>query len=763
MGLFALLVLATLLPAHGPDVEAALVQAGANRPELERALEQLPKEERGDLELLLSQMPLGDLRSLSADFLVEHVHFAHRAWSEAAWAKTMPREVYFESVLPYASINERRDAWRRDFYERFQPLVAEARTASEAAALLNQKVFPLVKVRYSTARPKADQSPYESIEAGMASCTGLSVLLIDACRAVGVPARFVGIPSWSDDSGNHSWVEIWDDGWHFTGAAEPTGMELDQAWFTGRAAEALADSERYSIFAVSFRRTPQPFPMVWRPDSDQVFAVNVTARYTEQPAVTPEGFARVRLRVLRTESGRSGRQAVELTLTPRAGGEPVRVATKDERFDANDHAEVLLPLGATFDVTTESAYDDRSVRADFVVGADEQLVTLELLPAGGQLDVESRPDEPAAVVAAPGPGLDRATAERLGADLYQARAERLRVERKAEFEARVLAHGKHQMPVWYSVHGDAPAAGHSLYISMHGGGGAPAAVNDQQWENQKRLYQIDEGVYVAPRAPTNTWNLWHEAHIDDLFDRLIEDMVLFEGVDPDRVYLLGYSAGGDGVYQLAPRLADRFAAAAMMAGHPNDARPDGLCNLPFTVHVGAKDDGYERAAVATRWKGLLADLHAAYPAGYENWVELHAGKSHWMDREDAAALPWMAKHTRNSRPERIVWRQSSRLHERFYWLRVDESVAGSRLVVERRGQTIQVLEAEGVTRLSVRLDDSMLDLDAPVVFQQGESLLFEGLVPRSAAVLEATLAERGDPRGMWCAEVTVDLVPKGSD
>jgi hypothetical protein len=33
-------------------------------------------------------------------------------------------------------------------------------------------------MRFSTGRPKADQSPYESIEAKLASCTGLSVLTI---------------------------------------------------------------------------------------------------------------------------------------------------------------------------------------------------------------------------------------------------------------------------------------------------------------------------------------------------------------------------------------------------------------------------------------------------------------------------------------------------------------------------------------------------------------------------------------------------------
>ena len=125
-----------------------------------------------------------------------------------------------------------------------------------------------------------------------------------------------------------------------------------------------------------------------------------------------------------------------------------------------------------------------------------------------------------------------------------------------------------KMKLYERTFGKAPDAGHSLWISMHGGGGAPARVNDGQWNNQIELYQPEEGIYVAPRAPTNTWNLWHEGHIDDLFDRLIENYVVDRGVDPNRVYLMDYSAGGDGVYQLAPRMADRFAAEGFVALAP---------------------------------------------------------------------------------------------------------------------------------------------------------------------------------------------------
>ena len=73
----------------------------------------------------------------------------------------------------------------------------------------------------------------------------------------------------------------------------------------------------------------------------------------------------------------------------------------------------------------------------------------------------------------------------------------------------------------YKIFGEKPKGGRSLYLSLHGGGGAPTRVNDRQWRNQIRLYQPKEGVYLAPRAPTDTWNLWHQAHIDPMLDRLI--------------------------------------------------------------------------------------------------------------------------------------------------------------------------------------------------------------------------------------------------
>lgn len=331
-------------------------------------------------------------------------------------------------------------------------------------------------------------------------------------------------------------------------------------------------------------------------------------------------------------------------------------------------------------------------------------------------------------------------------------------ERAAEADAKAISIGQHTLRYDFTTFGEEPPSGHSLYISLHGGGEADASVNDQQWENQKTLYQPDEGIYLAPRAPTNTWNLWHEPHIDALLQRLLENFIVLEGVDSNRVYVMGYSAGGDGVYQLGPRMADSWAAAAMMAGHPNDAKPDSLRNIGFTIHVGGLDTAFDRNLVAAEWGTLLDALEAGDPGGYPHYVEVHPDKPHWMDLEDAVAVPWMAEFTRDPTPDRIVWLQDDITHSRFYWLAVDEdnAVAGSRIEATVTGQTIEI-ESSDVSEISVRLSDDLVDLDQPVRIIAGGATVYEGLAERTILTLWQTASERPDPMLAFCFEVTLQV------
>lgn len=335
----------------------------------------------------------------------------------------------------------------------------------------------------------------------------------------------------------------------------------------------------------------------------------------------------------------------------------------------------------------------------------------------------------------------------------------IRKERADEVKDRVLKQGKLEMPFFYKTFGDKPKNGRSLWISMHGGGGAPKEVNDRQYENQKKLYTVDEGIYLAPRAPTNTWNLWHESHIDVLFNRLIEDLIVLEDVNPDRVYLLGYSAGGDGVYQMAPRMADSWAGAAMMAGHPNGVSLLSLRNVPFALQVGGNDAAYNRNKVGKEYGELLDKLQKEDPKGYEHFVKIHEGKPHWMNLEDKVALPWMAKYTRNPIPERVVWKQTGSPHDRSYWLAVPtkDAKGDSFVIADRKEQTIEITKAEKIETLLIRLDDRMADLDKSVSVNYSGKELFAGSVNRTIAVMVKTLAGRGDPKLVFDAEVSVSL------
>jgi poly(3-hydroxybutyrate) depolymerase len=353
--------------------------------------------------------------------------------------------------------------------------------------------------------------------------------------------------------------------------------------------------------------------------------------------------------------------------------------------------------------------------------------------------------------------LSRAGAEAALRALWHEQQAQLAVERAAELQSRTIELAGKTLRWEERVYGEAPTNGHSLWVSMHGGGNAPPRVNDRQWTNQMSLYKPAEGIYVAPRAPTDTWNLWHQAHIDPMFDRLIEDYVVLRGVNPDRVYIMGYSAGGDGVWQLAPRMADRWAAAAMMAGHPNDASLLSLRNLPFALFVGGNDAAYNRNKIVAERAAELGKLREVDPGGYEHLARVYEGLSHWMNRKDAEAVPWMAERTRNPWPKKVVWRQDDVTHTRFYWMAVPsaEAKAKTRIVAEVDGQNIS-LTGDVPQGMALRLSDAILNLDKPVRVSVNGHHVFQGRVPRRAEVIRESLQERADPRSAATAKLALE-------
>ncbi len=713
---------------------------------------------------LVDNMPASDRGALSCEFLMENLALALKARKEFPWAAAVPERIFLNDVLPYASLDEPRDPWRADFYPIAERVVRGCKTATEAAQALNREMFKEVNVHYNIHRRRNNQSPKESIEQHRATCTGLAIILVDACRTVGVPARIAGVPEWAMKNGNHTWTEIWDGDWFFTGADEYDKNGMNRGWFNGDAAQTVRSANPLNqIYASSWRRTGAYFPLAWDFDSREVPGVNVSARYAAPAGTAPVSAATVvYLRLRDKPEGERLPAAVELRTS--AGQLLATDHTRAGAADMNDMPAFTLPASGG-SVAFRFVRDGQAREKVVSCAACMNTHTLdfawgELAPVAPELaQAEGWLARPAAERGAP-PDITfgHAEAPRFRSLAWEGVREASSKAAAAELSAKEIVIGDKTLKWMERSFGEARDGKHSLWITMHGGGQGTAQQNDANWRGYWGRYEFPPGsINVAPRAPANTWNMWFVKEVDGLFDRLIDDMVLERGVDPDRVYLIGYSAGGDGVYQLAPRMADRFAAAGMCAGHPNQVTPEGLRNLPFYLYMGGEDSAYHRNTVVGEFSAKLDALQAADPTGYWHRLTVYAGLSHNMQGREAEMIPRMSGQARQAWPKRVVWKQDDNApHTRFYWVEVAPEAARPKdiFAAHVEGQVITI-ETPDRGSLTLRLSDALVDLDQPVRVMAGGKAVFEGRVPRSFAAVVQSLRERRDPEAAATALLPV--------
>jgi len=352
--------------------------------------------------------------------------------------------------------------------------------------------------------------------------------------------------------------------------------------------------------------------------------------------------------------------------------------------------------------------------------------------------------------------LSKIEAIKIKEELYKKYSDEIVVNRLHEMENYVIQINGREIRFDLKFFGIKPETGWELFFSLHGGGGVLNSVNENSWNRHKTLYNLKNGILLTPRSPTNTWNMWHQEHIDIFFNRLIQNMIAFHDVNPNKIYILGYSAGGDGVYQIAPRMADRFAAAAMMAGHPNDASPLGLRNTGFTIHMGENDSAYNRNKIALEWKNKLQELRENDPSGYHHLVKIYKNKGHWMGGLDTSAISWISKFTRNPFPKKVVWKQDDITQERFYWLKVIEPLKKSLLIANITNQTI-IIEKTSISNFIIRVNDYLLDMDRNIIVKYMGVEIFNSIVFRNRNTIEESIDEYGDPKSVYFGEIPISL------
>lgn len=359
--------------------------------------------------------------------------------------------------------------------------------------------------------------------------------------------------------------------------------------------------------------------------------------------------------------------------------------------------------------------------------------------------------------------------------------------------------GSLKMKVNTRVYGVKPENGYPIFIVLHGGGSDPTGeMNESQWSGMHLRYanlRTCPGIFVSCRAIEDTWNCHSVDNAYMFYDRIIEDASLFLDGDPNRAYLVGYSAGGDGVYQIAPRMADRFAAANMTAGHPNGISMINTYNLPFFLQVGELDTAYSRNTVTVEYAQLLDSLAEEYGGGYPHELFVHVNKEHGVVGDNATteqsvvkdtdawlaaggksgiggstfavthAGALMSAYTRDPLPSRVIWDFSTRTPavrkvNSFYWLSAPASVKSGVLDIsyDKETNTVRVnsCTVKGNAKITVYLSEDMLDLFSEVTFDFcGTKTTFTPTL--SEKTLRETTEERGDANFQFISSFTFNL------
>lgn len=271
-----------------------------------------------------------------------HVRAMVTIREEQRWGE-LSDDLFLNAILPPVSLREQWVDWLPHLQPLAKEMTANAKTPLEAAMLINRKIWKRINVVYSTKRDFPHQDPLHSMRIQKASCTGLSIILIDACRSVGIPARLVGC-LWAKKPGNHSWVEVYSEGrWYPLGAFEDTPPT--DLWFAKDAAQAIATIPKYAIYATRLTPHEQTFFYGW-----EVPAENVTAHYTKakkkQTGLT-----------IHIAAERKG-QRVEVPLE--INGK--RYQTPGPLRDLNDYVTIQVPEGASITYTLDGKTFTRPLR-----------------------------------------------------------------------------------------------------------------------------------------------------------------------------------------------------------------------------------------------------------------------------------------------------------------------------------------------------------------------------------------------------------------
>lgn len=149
-----------------------------------------------------------DSRTVTANFLIQNLEFAYRAWKNNPWTKGIDFDTFCEYILPYRLDNEEIEHWRPQFYNEY---------SKRAGKYLN--ITDINRVSSRQAISLRTQIGIESIYPYTMNMSSVDLMQMGRCydigryramilRSIGIPATIDYVPHWGNYTGKHGIVKV---------------------------------------------------------------------------------------------------------------------------------------------------------------------------------------------------------------------------------------------------------------------------------------------------------------------------------------------------------------------------------------------------------------------------------------------------------------------------------------------------------------------------------------------------------------------------
>ncbi len=318
----------------------------------------------------------------------------------------------------------------------------------------------------------------------------------------------------------------------------------------------------------------------------------------------------------------------------------------------------------------------------------------------------------------------------------------------------------------YLPHGEAPAGGWPLLVSLHGAysnhrlnmrrvfgkPNRPGESDEEATRNELPLPDVPM-IVVSPFGRGEFMGYQGLGERDVL--RVMADVRRAYAVDPDRTYLTGLSMGGEGTWHIGLRHPDLFAAIVPVCGII-DARQwigpasaplfdstllglttaqavaENASNLMVTFFHGDVDPTVKVAqsrAMAERyrqlgWLGKNVRYNELPGVNHFAWEPAY---------RDAAIFKLLAGVKRDPFPRHVIYRTYSLRYNQAYWLRIDgidhglamAAIEGDHPEGDRDDAKFTV-RPDNVSAFSLLLDPKRVPADRPITVAAGGATIYQG-------------------------------------